>query len=240
MRLIFLAGWIGCCAAGGCRGADKDLDPTGGKAMTISVTSTAFEAGKPIPKKYTGEGEDLSPPLAWSNVPPGTKELALICDDPDAPGGTWVHWLLYKLPAGVASLPEGLPREKILKTPAGAVQGINSWSADNLGYRGPKPPPGRTSLPLQDLCARQAAIRAAGHGQEDAPGRGAGPRAGPRGTGGNVSAVTGRIPSSKSQISNKFQIRMTKCSKRFWSFEFHPFGFVWDLRFEILDLGFGI
>ena len=56
--------------------------------MTISITSTAFEAGKPIPKKYTGEGEDLSPPLAWSNVPKGTKELALICDDPDAPMGT--------------------------------------------------------------------------------------------------------------------------------------------------------
>ena len=55
--------------------------------MTISITSTAFEAGKPIPKKYTGEGEDLSPPLAWSNVPKGTKELALICDDPDAPDG---------------------------------------------------------------------------------------------------------------------------------------------------------
>ena len=85
MRSIFLAGLIGCLAAGGCRGADKNDEPTGGKAMTISITSTAFEAGKPIPKKYTGEGQDLSPPLAWSNIPKGTKELALICDDPDAP-----------------------------------------------------------------------------------------------------------------------------------------------------------
>ncbi len=108
--------------------------------MTISVTSSAFEAGKPIPKKYTGEGEDLSPPLAWSNIPKGTKEIALICDDPDAPGGTWVHWVLYKIPAGTTSLPEGLPPEKTLDTPAGAVQGINSFG--KVGYGGPMPPKG--------------------------------------------------------------------------------------------------
>ena len=110
--------------------------------MTISVTSSAFESGKSIPKKYTGEGEDLSPPLAWSNIPQDTKEIALICDDPDAPAGTWVHWVLYKIPALATGLPEGLPREKTLKTPAGVVQGVNSFSKDNLGYRGPMPPPG--------------------------------------------------------------------------------------------------
>jgi hypothetical protein len=108
--------------------------------MTISVASTAFEAGKPIPKKYTGEGEDLSPPLAWSNVPKETKELALICDDPDAPMGTWVHWVLYKIPAETTALPEGLPPEKTLKAPAGAAQGSNSF--DKLGYGGPMPPKG--------------------------------------------------------------------------------------------------
>ena len=113
--------------------------------MTISVTSTAFEAGKPIPKKYTGEGEDLSPPLAWSNVPKGTKELALICDDPDAPMGTWVHWVLYKIPADATSLPEGLPREKTLKTPAGAVQGVNSFS--------------RTTWAIAGRCRRRATAR---------------------------------------------------------------------------------
>jgi hypothetical protein len=111
--------------------------------MTISVTSTAFEAGKAIPKKYTGEGEDVSPPLAWANVPKDTKELALICDDPDAPTSEpWVHWVLYKIPADVTGLPECLPREKTLRTPAGAAQGVNSFSKDNLGYRGPMPPPG--------------------------------------------------------------------------------------------------
>ncbi len=126
----------------GCGEPDIPIEPKGGKSMTLAVTSTAFEPGKPIPKKYTGDGEDISPPLAWSKVPDGTKELALICDDPDAPVGTWTHWVLYKIPAGTTSLPEGLPREKTLKKPAGAVQGLNSWPSENLGYRGPKPPSG--------------------------------------------------------------------------------------------------
>ena len=133
---------IAILAANGCQSADITIEPKGGKSMTITVTSTAFEPGKSIPKKYSGDGDDVSPPLAWSKVPEGTKELVLICDDPDAPVGTWTHWVLYKIPADTTSLPEGLPREKTLKTPAGAVQGVNSWPSDNLGYRGPKPPSG--------------------------------------------------------------------------------------------------
>src|SRR5271166_6212307 len=128
MRSIILVGMIGFLATGGCGRSDDDIQPKGGVAMTISITSTAFEAGKAIPKKYSGEDQDVSPPLAWSNVPQGTKELALICDDPDAPMGTWVHWVLYKVPAGTVNLPEGLPREKTLTTPAGAAQGVNSFS----------------------------------------------------------------------------------------------------------------
>jgi len=109
--------------------------------MTISVTSTAFEAGKSIPKKYTGEGEDLSPPLAWSKLPQGAKEIVVICDDPDAPTSEpWVHWVLYKVPADAAGLPEGLPREKTLKALAGAAQGVNSFG--KIGYGGPMPPVG--------------------------------------------------------------------------------------------------
>jgi Raf kinase inhibitor-like YbhB/YbcL family protein len=122
---------------------DIPIEPKGGKAMTITVTSTAFEADKPIPKKYSGDGEDISPPLAWSKAPHGTKEFALVCDDPDAPVGTWTHWVLYKIPPDTTSLPEGLPRDKTLKTPAGAEQGVNSWSSDNIGYRGPAPPAGK-------------------------------------------------------------------------------------------------
>jgi Raf kinase inhibitor-like YbhB/YbcL family protein len=141
-RTNLLLTLIAAASTNGCGGADIPIEPKGGKAMTITVTSTAFEPSKSIPKKYSGDGDDVSPPLAWSKVPDGTKELALICDDPDAPMGTWTHWVLYKIPAGTTSLPEGLPREKTLKTPAGAAQGVNSWSSDNMGYRGPKPPSG--------------------------------------------------------------------------------------------------
>jgi Raf kinase inhibitor-like YbhB/YbcL family protein len=111
--------------------------------MAIELTSTAFEQGEPIPVKYTGEGADVSPPISWSGLPEGTQELALICDDPDAPTAEpWVHWVIYKIPATMAGLPEGLERRPRLKEPAGLLQGKNSWPAQNVGYRGPMPPPG--------------------------------------------------------------------------------------------------
>lgn len=111
--------------------------------MAITVTSSAFTQGQPIPKKYTGEGADVSPPLSWSGVPEGAKELALICDDPDAPTKEpWVHWVIYRIPATATGLPEGVPREPRLQNPAGALQGKNSWpGGENMGYRGPMPPP---------------------------------------------------------------------------------------------------
>jgi Raf kinase inhibitor-like YbhB/YbcL family protein len=112
--------------------------------MTLEITSTAFKQGHPIPKKYTGEGIDVSPSLAWSGVPQGAKELALICDDPDAPTDEpWVHWVIYKIPADAKGLPEGIPRKLRLNDPPGALQGKNSWPAgEAIGYRGPMPPPG--------------------------------------------------------------------------------------------------
>jgi len=112
--------------------------------MTLQVTSSAFAQGHPIPKKYTGEGADISPPLGWSGVPEAAKELALICDDPDAPTDEpWVHWVIYKIPVHAKGLPEGVPRKPHLKEPHGAVQGKNSWPAgENIGYGGPMPPPG--------------------------------------------------------------------------------------------------
>ena len=118
----------------------------GGKPMKIEVTSTAFVEGQPIPARHACEGEDLSPPLALSGVPEGTRELALICDDPDAPSPRnpgaepWVHWVLYKIPAGTTSLPEGVATTPTLESPAGSRQGNNSWPS--IGYRGPAPPPG--------------------------------------------------------------------------------------------------
>lgn len=112
--------------------------------MTIKITSPAFAEGQRIPKQYTGEGTDASPPLVWEKLPGGTLELALICDDPDAPTPEpWVHWVLYKIPAAERGLPEGVAKGERLTTPVGALQGKNSWpSGQTIGYRGPMPPPG--------------------------------------------------------------------------------------------------
>jgi hypothetical protein len=107
--------------------------------MSIEVTSTAFQQGMPIPKQYTGDGGDKSPPLRWSEPPAGTKSIALIGDDPDAPRGTWVHWVLYSLPAQTRELEEGVPTTPAL--PSGAKQGKNDFG--NLGYGGPAPPTGK-------------------------------------------------------------------------------------------------
>lgn len=112
--------------------------------MSISVHSSAFASGDPIPPKYTGDGADLSPPLSWDGLPEGTRELALICDDPDAPTPEpWVHWVIYQLSPDLTSLPEGLPATPRLTNPLSALQGRNSWtSGRTIGYRGPAPPPG--------------------------------------------------------------------------------------------------
>lgn len=108
--------------------------------MSLRIASSAFLSGERIPLDYTGDGADRSPPLTWSRVPDGTLELALICDDPDAPTPEpWVHWIVYGIPADCQELPEGVPpkADKRLK------QGRNSWpSGQTIGYRGPAPPRG--------------------------------------------------------------------------------------------------
>jgi Raf kinase inhibitor-like YbhB/YbcL family protein len=109
----------------------------GMSAMAISVTSTAFTDSMTIPKQYTCEGKDMSPPVAWSGIPAGTKSEALILDDPDAPNGTWTHWIIWNIPPSVTSLDEGLAKTA---TVAGMKQGQNSWP--KTGYNGPCPPPG--------------------------------------------------------------------------------------------------
>ena len=106
-----------------------------------SLRSTAFDAQARVPQRHTGDGVDLSPPLTWTPAPAGTRELALVVDDPDAPTAEpWVHWLLYKIPPQTTSLEEGIPTTRSLSQPPGAVQGQNSWRT--VGYRGPAPPPG--------------------------------------------------------------------------------------------------
>src|SRR5215831_17431918 len=106
--------------------------------MAFELKSTAFKANDAIPRNYTCDGSDRSVPLTWTDPPAGTKSLALIADDPDAPRGTWVHWVLYDVPATVKDLPEGLPAEEKLDN--GATQGRNDFG--KIGYGGPCPPPG--------------------------------------------------------------------------------------------------
>ena len=107
--------------------------------MAFILTSAAFKDGATIAGKYTCDGVDVSPPLAWSGAPAGTRSFALIADDPDAPGGTWVHWVLYNLPAEVSELPENIAKVESLDL-AGARQGRNDFRRP--GYGGPCPPPG--------------------------------------------------------------------------------------------------
>jgi len=111
--------------------------------MPMELTSSAFKAKEFIPKKFSCEGDDLSPALAWSGVPAKAQSLALIMDDPDAPAGTWVHWVLYDIPAGLKGLAEGLPKKESL--PDGSNHGL-CWGVetfDRVGYYGPCPPPGK-------------------------------------------------------------------------------------------------
>lgn len=111
--------------------------------MDLSLNSSAFAAGEEIPRQYTCEGADISPPLTWNGVPPGAKSLVLIVDDPDAPDPaaprmTWVHWVLYDIPPDTTSLPEDTARRGL---PDGAREGTNDWK--RTGYGGPCPPIGR-------------------------------------------------------------------------------------------------
>lgn len=122
-----------------CQSKDQTNSVTiGGKNMEIKITTRAFVPGGKIPGKYTCDGLDVSPPLAWTSVPEGTKTFALICDDPDAPMGTWVHWVLFNLPADIQELPENIPPERELES--GAKQGMNDFR--KIGYGGPCPPGG--------------------------------------------------------------------------------------------------
>jgi len=109
----------------------------------MKIASSAFDHNQPIPKRYTVEGPDVSPPLSFSNLPEGTTTLALICDDPDAPSEEpWVHWVIYNIPANITVLSEGIARSLTLIDPPDAIQGMNTWPTNNIGYRGPAPPPG--------------------------------------------------------------------------------------------------
>ena len=121
--------------------ACEEMEPEPeGTGMTFALTSSAFGNNERIPVQYTGEGKDLSPPLEWGEPPPGTKTFALVCDDPDAPAGTWDHWVIWNIPGNLRKLPENVARRELLAELGGAAQGLNSWP--KLGYNGPMPPKG--------------------------------------------------------------------------------------------------
>ncbi|MBD3235183.1 MAG: YbhB/YbcL family Raf kinase inhibitor-like protein [Candidatus Eisenbacteria bacterium] len=105
----------------------------------MRISSPAFEHEGTIPQRHTCEGDDLSPPLSWTDVPEGTGTLALICDDPDAPMGTWVHWVVFNIPPDAGGFEEAVAPDA--EPAGGVVQGRNSWK--RTGYGGPCPPPGK-------------------------------------------------------------------------------------------------
>lgn len=123
-----LCGLMGCAA-------DESAEQT--PPVTLAVASGAFEHQGAIPLEYSCDGDGISPPISWGNVPDGTESFALICDDPDAIG-TWVHWVVFNIPGGATGLPRNVPDDRTLA--GGGQQGQNSWG--RIGYGGPCPPSG--------------------------------------------------------------------------------------------------
>ena len=154
----------------GCRGQPADSSSQIKGGVTMRLTSPELPEGAEIAVKFTGDGQDVSPELRWDNVPPGTKSLAVICDDPDAPRKEpWVHWVIYNIPVGdQAGLSEAIPTQPTFST--GVKQGKNDFG--NIGYGGPAPPPGKphryyfklyaldTSLTLGEGASKQELLSA--------------------------------------------------------------------------------
>jgi Raf kinase inhibitor-like YbhB/YbcL family protein len=126
----------------------------GGSIMALSLQSSAFSEAGTVPVKYTCDGGDISPPLSWSQPPVGTKSFALIMDDPDAPRGTWVHWVIYNIPASETGLTEAIVMQETL--PNGTGQGINDFQ--RIGYGGPCPPKGPAHRYFFKLYALDTAL----------------------------------------------------------------------------------
>jgi Raf kinase inhibitor-like YbhB/YbcL family protein len=126
--------------------------------MDIHVTSAAFHEGEAIPVQYTCDGDNVSPPLLWGRLPKDSQSLALVCEDPDAPSGLFVHWLIFNLPPIVSDLPEAMPPAENLEE-TGALQGRNDFN--NIGYDGPCPPPGNPHRYFFRLYALDTKLRLA-------------------------------------------------------------------------------
>jgi Raf kinase inhibitor-like YbhB/YbcL family protein len=144
---LFLLIFIAALMVSGCRSLSDEISD-GQVQMTIQITSSAFSEGGTIPQKYTCDGVNVSPPLSWTGLPNGTKSLAMIADDPDAPVGTWVHWVLYDIPSDLSQLAEGAQG---IGTP-----GINDFR--KTGYGGPCPPKGKPHRYYFKLYALDTAL----------------------------------------------------------------------------------
>jgi hypothetical protein len=143
--------------------------------MTLEVRSSAFAEGAKIPSRYTCDGENISPDLEWSSVPKGTRSIAVIADDPDAPRKTWVHWVLFNLPPTLHALGKDVPKTAVLEN--GGIQGLND--SNELGYDGPCPPSGvhryyfkvyalDIAIPLKSGCSKEQLLTAMeGHALAD-------------------------------------------------------------------------
>ncbi len=125
---------------------------------SLDLKSPSFNEGAYIPRKYTCSGVDYSPPLEWKGVPSNTESFAIICDDPDAPGGVWVHWVIFNIPKNVTRLKENIP--KVYQLPNGAIQGVNDFR--RVGYGGPCPPPGKPHRYFFKLYALDTKINLSG------------------------------------------------------------------------------
>jgi len=137
----------------GCR-PSPTISPEGEPTLSISITSAAFSEGESIPIKYTCYGEDVSPPLDWSGIPDGTQSLVLIADDPDAPIGTWVHWVVFNIPTSLKGLPEGIEKNEVVE--GVGTQGNND--SRKIGYNGPCPPKGKPHRYFFKLYALDATL----------------------------------------------------------------------------------
>jgi len=150
-KLAFLTGFLLCISM---LSPGKLISQAKGGAMALQISSPAFSAGESIPKKFTCDGPDVSPKLSWGDPPAKTQSFALIMDDPDAPVGTWVHWVLYDVPADAKELPEAVPKQEQLAS--GARQGHNDFG--KTGYGGPCPPPGKPHRYFFKLYALDAKL----------------------------------------------------------------------------------
>src|SRR5260370_29968183 len=150
-KVAVLTGFLLCIST---LSSGKLFSQAKGGGMALQITSPDFSAGEAMRKKFTCDGPDVSPKLAWNEPPAKTQSFALIMDDPDAPVGTWVHWVLYGLPADTGELPEGVARQEQLAS--GARQGRNDFG--KIGYSGPCPPPGKPHRYFFKLYALRAKL----------------------------------------------------------------------------------